>query len=92
MHQPRNCISNGALENIREFLASRNRPVTVTEVANIYPDFVTWVVDKHSRVDAWNWRAEAKKWAHDHLQHLNRKGQRSVLTDGKSWHLASVNV
>jgi len=92
MHQPHNMISKGALEGICEFLASRNRPVTVTEVANIYPDLVTWVVDKTTRTETWNWRRLAHKWAHDHLQYLNRKGDRSVLTDGKTWRLASVNV
>lgn len=92
MFQPRNKISKGALEGIREFLASRNRAVTVDEVANIYPDLVMWATDKHARNQQWDWRVEARKWAHDHLQALNRKGERSVLTDGTSWRLASVSA
>jgi hypothetical protein len=92
MYQSRNRISNGALESIREFLASRNRPVTVDEVANIYPDLVTWACEKNARSQTWDWRPEARKWAHDHLQHLNRRMNRVVRTDGEVWHLASVNV
>lgn len=90
--ETRSNISNGALESIKEFLASRNSPVTVNQVAEIYPDQVSWAVDKNARGKGWNWRPEARKWAHDHLQYLNRSGNRSVLTKGKHWWLATTNV
>lgn len=91
MYQPRNKISKGALKCIREFLASRNKAVSVDEVASIYPSVVTLAVEKGSRHAAWDWRKEARKWAHDHLQHMNQKSTRSVVRDGDCWRLGSVN-
>ena len=90
MYQPRSRISKGALEGIREFLGARNNTVTLEQVAEIYPSLVWWAVEKGSRDDSW--KSEARRWAHDHLQYLNRKGERVVLTDGKNYRLASVNV
>ena len=87
---PRSMISKGALEGIREFLAQRKAPVTVDEVARIYPDLVTWVDTDNDK--SRSWFGEAREWALAHLQELNRKKSRVVLTDGKTWRLASMNV
>lgn len=95
MYQPRNRISKGALESIREFLQSRNRAVSLEEVASIYPSVVTWVTEKMGGTkswtyEAWDWRKEARIWALDHLQYLNQKKERSVVRDGDCWRLGSV--
>jgi hypothetical protein len=92
MYQPRSVISVGALESIREFMASCNRAVTIEQVASIYPEVVTWVRDKHSRTESWNWRKEAMSWARVHLEHMNRKSGRTVQRDGLLWRLASVKA
>lgn len=89
--QPRNKISNGALEGIREYLASK-KFATLDDVAEIYPDLVSWVSDKQAPRPRSEWIKDAREWAYDHLQYLNGKGRRSVLTDGQTWHLASMGI
>lgn len=79
MAEVANGISEASLDAIVSFLAD-GKSYTLIEVAKVYDKVMPiWLRYEPLKVK--------KQWAHAHLQYLNGKERRQVLTDGKVWRM-----